>query len=257
MCVCVNDPSDQSVSRHSRPCQVQLKEKNLTEAVDELTEMEQLIVSIRQLLDDKSADNGRLHRHVAELQAELVQTQNQVLELADIVECDKKALVDQKTHGSAAADDAAALVLKLNSTEAELASVRQSRDLARAGKAQMEHEIVSEKALINDSRKEFEAWHAEMDDKQRLRDQLEQEQERLVTSLEENLATKKKELKLLAAEKQAEHRENTQKIASLHKSIEDERKAHADAVQELEEQEAAVRSRSRSRLLAVAVVDPT
>lgn len=202
--------------------------------------MEQLIVSIRQLLDDKAGDNATLHRHVAELQAELERTQRQVLELADIVQGDKQIILEQKTHGSAAASDVVALTARLLSTEAELQAVQQSRDMARAGKAQMEHEIVSEKAMINDSRKEFEAWHVEMNEKQRLRDQLELEQERLVTSLEENLATKKKELTLLAANKQAEHLENTRKIAELHKTIKDEQNAHNCAVRELEEQHAAV-----------------
>ena len=58
--------------------QVALKEAHLTEAVNELTEMEQLIIGIRQLLDEKSKENLALNKEVNDLQTELEITQKQV-----------------------------------------------------------------------------------------------------------------------------------------------------------------------------------
>eukprot|EP00040_Diaphanoeca_grandis_P025672 m.142624 g.142624 ORF g.142624 m.142624 type:complete len:458 (+) comp30260_c0_seq1:171-1544(+) len=208
-----------------------------------VTEMENIILSLRDLLTEQEDESLEQKHEIAELKTELELTQQQVLELANIVESNHK--MDEVHSRIDSRNDISSIQLKkkLVTTEKAFLGAKDRISNEQRKVTALTIELKNQELLLKEKMHEFALWKTEAEEKQRMRESLSTEQDKLISSLEEQLDTKKNQIITLSANKETEHGADVEAIEARDAELVALHEANDKAVFELEENHAAEISR--------------
>jgi len=202
-------------------------------------DMEHIILSLRDLVQDNDSDGHSHKAEITELQNELELTQQQVLELASIVESQAEGKMDRPVDKNKHTDFSSfQLKKKLMTTERAFLQAKEKIASEQSKVAALKLQVQTQDTHLKEKEKDFDAWKTDTAEKQILREHLSAEQDKLISSLEDHVESKKNDLALLAKEKESAHSSDLSAMDDLKNEIIALNDSHDKAIFELEEKHA-------------------